>query len=97
MASRKNTPTPLRTTVPQLDQVKRAIDDESNAARILHRMAQDLRGNPDVESLGSAATTDVDAMVGELWRLEQRLRALAESLDVPGGAEVIPLRPQVVA
>lgn len=86
-----HSPSPI--TLPQLDQVQEAIDDESNAVRLLHRMAQDLRENlPDGDAFPAEARADVDALCSELGRLEHRLAGLSESLDVPGGAEVIPLR-----
>ena len=75
-------------STPDLDAIQQAIDDESNVARLLHRLAQDMR-----ENLSEATPldwhADLDALVSELGRLEQRLGALAESLDVPGGAQIV--------
>jgi hypothetical protein len=74
--------------VPKLDDVQAACFAESNVARLLHRLAQDTRENlpegTDIELRG-----DVDALCSELGRLEQRLGTLAESLDVPGGAQIV--------
>jgi len=76
--------------VPQLDDVRAAIYAESNVARLLHRMSMDMRENlPDGTDLDIRA--DIDALCSELGRLEARLGALAESLDVAGGAEISPL------
>lgn len=92
MATTENTapqgaPSALR-TVPTLDAIREALDDESNVARLMHRMGQDMRENlPEGVSLNWQA--DLDALVSEAGRLEQRLCALAESLDVPGGAEIV--------
>ena len=73
--------------VPKLDDVQQAIDDESNVSRILHRLAQDMRENLP-EGIPLDLHADLDALVSELGRLEQRLGALAESLDVHGCAEM---------
>ena len=84
-------------SVPDLSNVQAAIDDESNAARLLHRLAMDLRENlPDGAAFSEYLRADVDALAGELERLEHRLKALAESLDVAGGAEIVPMRPHLV-
>ena len=84
--------------VPKLDDVRQAIDDESNVTRLLHRLAQDLRENL-LEGIPADLHDvygDLDALVSELGRLEQRLGALGESLDVPGGAEIVAPRLQVI-
>ena len=80
---------------PKPDAVRQAIDDESNIARLLHRLAQDMRENlPEGVPLDLHA--DLDALVSELGRLEQRLGALAESLDVCGDAETVAPRLRAV-
>ena len=80
---------------PDLDAVRQAIDDESNIARLLHRLAQDMRENlPEGVPLDLHA--DLDALVSELGRLEQRLGALAGSLDVCGDAEIVAPRLRAV-
>ena len=82
--------------VPKLDEVQAAIDDESNVARLLHRMALDVRENLPEGTPGDLQS-DIDAFVSELGRLETRLGALAESLDVAGGAEIVRKRLHAVA
>ncbi|MHB1871755.1 MAG: hypothetical protein ACYCT1_13020 [Steroidobacteraceae bacterium] len=77
--------------VPKLDNVQAAIDAEGNVARLLHRLAQDMRENLPENAPGELQA-DVDALCSELGRLEQRLAALAESLDVPGGAQIVTTR-----
>ena len=75
---------------PKLDEVQAAIDAEQNVARLLHRIAIDLRENLTIgEPVTDDMVADVDAMCSELHRLEQRLDALAASLDVPGGARIV--------
>lgn len=82
----------IKNSTPKLDDVQEAIDNESNVARLLHRMAQDLREQlPDGPSFPDEARGDVDALVSELGRLEARLDALAQSLDIVGGAEITAL------
>ena len=76
------------TAVPKIDDIRQAIDDESNVARLLHRLAQDMRENLP-EGVPIDLHGDVDALVSELGRLEHRLGALAGSLDVPGGAQIV--------
>ena len=81
--------------VPKLDDVRQAIDNESNVSRLLHRLAQDVRENLP-EGIPLDLHADLDALVSELGRLEQRLGALAEALDVPGGAEIVAPRLRAV-
>jgi hypothetical protein len=76
--------------------VQTAIDAEGNVARLLHRLAQDMRENLP-EDAPVELQCDVDALCSELGRLEQRLGALAQSLDVTGGAEIAPLGRHLVA
>ncbi len=80
---------------PDLDAVRQALDDESNVTRLLHRLAQDMRENLP-EGIPLDLHADVDALVSELGRLEQRLGGLAESLDVHGCAEMGTPRLQVI-
>ena len=82
-------------STPDLDAIQQAIDDESNVARLLHRLAQDVRENLP-EGIPLDLHADLDALVSELGRLEQRLGALAEALDVPGGAEIVAPRLRAV-
>ncbi len=84
-------------SVPDLSNVQAAIDDESNAARLLHRFAMDLRENlPDGAAFPDHLRADVDALTGELGRLELRLTTLAGSLDVAGGPRLVEYEDGVV-
>ncbi len=97
MATRKTTApapagasSPTGSRPPDLSDVQGEIHAEQNVARLLHRIAIDLRENLTIgEPVTDYIAADVDAMCSELHRLEQRLDALATSLDVPGGARIV--------
>lgn len=72
MATRNSTPT--------LDSIRDGARAESNVARLLYRMGQDMRESlPD--GIPLELHTDLDALISEARRLEQRLGALTEAAD----------------
>ena len=105
MATRKTTApapagasSPISSQPPDLSDVQGEIHAEQNVARLLHRVAIDLRENLTIgEPVTDYMVADIDAMCSELHRLEQRLDALAASLDVPGGAEIVRVHLHAVA
>ena len=72
MATRKNTAT--------LDSIRDGARAESNVARLLYRMGQDMRESLP-EGIPLELHADLDALIGEARHLEQRLGALTEAAD----------------